>query len=132
MYSLYSENRLKIIITKPLIESLHYWLLESRYFITHYTHALQSQWLWGRGKQKYGWQKNQWQKSNPSLINITNIWGQKIVAGCDFLCLLSLSRVKFLLKESQEILSSSLRLPISFLSQILDTYTRTRPVLTKP
>ena len=50
------------------------------------------------------------------------------MAVCDFLCLLSLSRVKFLLKESQEILSLSLRLPISFLSQLLDTYTRTRPI----
>ena len=51
------------------------------------------------------------------------------MAGCNFLCLLSLSRVKFLLKESQEILSSSLRLPIRFLSQILDTYSSTRPLL---
>ena len=51
------------------------------------------------------------------------------MAVCDFLCLLSLSRVKFLLKESQEILSSSLRLPIRFLSQILDTYSSTRPLL---
>ena len=38
--SLYSEKRWKMIITKPLIESLHYWLLES---IFHYTvHMLYS------------------------------------------------------------------------------------------